>query len=82
MAHESRATDRAVWRRFCVRLLPSAESSVVREVSGNELFRVATDRYEMRNLSGDPPYAAVISDLHLQLLVTDTDRADVEELGA
>jgi len=59
---------------------------VVREIGGHELFDVANDRYEMRNLYGDPHYAAVVSDLQLQLLQwclrTDTDRPYLERFGA
>lgn len=59
---------------------------VVRETGGNELFHVAEDRYEMRNLYGDPQFAGVTAELLLQLvewsLRTDPDRPYLETFGA
>lgn len=59
---------------------------VIRETGGNELYHVAEDRYEMRNLYGDPRYASIVSDLQLQLiewtLRTDTDRPFLDKFGA
>lgn len=59
---------------------------VIRETGGNELFNVAADPYEMKNLYGDPAYAEIVSDLQLKLiewcLRTDTDRPYLDTFGA
>jgi len=59
---------------------------VIRETGGNELFHIAEDPYEMKNLYGDPVYADKVSELQLGLiewtLRTDTDRPYLEQFGA
>jgi choline-sulfatase len=59
---------------------------VIRETGGNELFHIAEDPHEMRNLYGDPELAGVTGDLQLQLiewcLRTDTDRPFLPKFGA
>lgn len=59
---------------------------VIRERGGNELFHVAEDPYEMKNLYGDPAYAEQVAVLQLALiewtLRTDTDRPFLQEFGA
>ncbi|WP_309380465.1 sulfatase-like hydrolase/transferase [Cerasicoccus frondis] len=59
---------------------------VIRETGGNELFNVAKDPYELKNLYGSLEHSAIASDLQLKLiewsLKTDTDRPYLEEFGA
>ena len=59
---------------------------VVRETGGNELFHIAEDSMEMRNLYGDPAYDKVVSDLQFKLiewcLRTDPDRPYLSKFGA
>jgi len=59
---------------------------VIRETGGNELFHVAEDPYEMKNLYGDPAHADIVAELQLALiewtLKTDTDRPYLAEFGA
>ncbi len=59
---------------------------VMREVGGNELYDMRNDRYEMRNLWGQPELAPVVADLQERMiqwcLRTDTDRPYQPEVGA
>ena len=59
---------------------------VIRETGGNELFNVAEDPYEMKNLYGDSQYDHIVAELMLQLiqwcLRTDTDRPFLKKFGA
>lgn len=59
---------------------------VIRETGGNELFHLAEDPREMKNLYGDPAHDKTVQELQLRLLEwclrTDTDRPYLEKFGA
>jgi choline-sulfatase len=59
---------------------------IIRETGGNELFHVAEDPYEMKNLYGDSHYDSIVMHLQLKLiewtLRTDPDRPFLEHFGA